>query len=36
MKSIVSKMAEFPKRIVFAPAPRFEEEGYRLVLKSFS
>lgn len=35
MKSIISKMDEFPQRIIFAPGPRFEEEGYRWVLKSF-
>lgn len=36
MKAIISMVKEFPQRIIFAPGPRFEEEGYRWTLRSFT
>ena len=36
MKLLISKMKFFPPRIIFAPGPRFQEEGYRWCLKSFT
>lgn len=36
MKRVISMMQAFPQRIIFAPGPRFDEEGYRWVLRSFT
>jgi hypothetical protein len=36
MKRIISMMHTFPQRIIFAPGARFDEEGYRWVLRSFT
>ncbi len=36
MKKVISMMETFPQRIIFAPGPRFEEDGFRWALKSFS
>jgi hypothetical protein len=35
-KMVISMMQTFPQRIIFAPGPRFDEEGYRWALRSFT
>jgi hypothetical protein len=35
MKAAISMTPRLPRRIIFAPGPRFSEEGYRWALRSF-
>ncbi|KAK1982283.1 hypothetical protein LZ30DRAFT_717905 [Colletotrichum cereale] len=35
LMAVIAELDEFPRRVIFAPGPRFEKEGYGWALRSF-